>query len=131
MTNTDVVKMVQAGLSEAIVIQAIQIAPEPRFDTSADALVNLKRAGVNERVISTMFDVTAKPAGTRSTESVQAVTPTEGAAQPQKPGALQRMKAKIPGMGGSQSSGALAPTKMFVRGDQRRTWRRQGIRPAT
>ena len=46
MTNDDVVKMVQGGLGEATVIQAINSA-EPRFDTSTDGLLRLKQGGVN------------------------------------------------------------------------------------
>jgi outer membrane lipoprotein SlyB len=50
MTNDDVIKMVQGGLSEATVIQAIDGA-EPGFDTSADGLVKLKQGGASDAVI--------------------------------------------------------------------------------
>ncbi|MFY9314907.1 MAG: glycine zipper 2TM domain-containing protein [Burkholderiales bacterium] len=50
MTNEDVIKMVQGGLGEATVIQAIDSA-EPNFDTSADGLVKLKQGGVSDAVI--------------------------------------------------------------------------------
>ena len=50
MTNDDVIKMVQGGLGEAIVLQAIDGA-EPAFDTSPDGLVKLKQGGVGDAVI--------------------------------------------------------------------------------
>ena len=50
MTNEDVVKMVQGGLSDATVMQAVDGA-EPGFDTSADGLVKLKQGGVSDAVI--------------------------------------------------------------------------------
>lgn len=51
ISNDDVIKMTQAGLSEALVIQSIDAASEPRFDTSADGLIRLKQAGVTDAVI--------------------------------------------------------------------------------
>lgn len=50
MTNDDVIKMVQGGLGEATVLQAIEGA-EPGFDTSPDGLVRLKQGGVSDAVI--------------------------------------------------------------------------------
>ena len=52
--NDDVIRMVRGGLSDATVIQAID-ASEPAFDTSPDALVKLKQAGVSEAVIQRML----------------------------------------------------------------------------
>src|SRR5262245_4686260 len=53
-TNDDLLKMVKAGFKEETIIEAIR-ANEPRYDTSVEALVTLKNAGVSERVISTML----------------------------------------------------------------------------
>jgi len=53
-TNDDVLKMVKAGFKEETIIEAIR-ANEPRYDTSVEALVALKNAGVSERVISAML----------------------------------------------------------------------------
>ena len=52
--NDDVIRMVRGDLSDATVIQAIDAA-EPAFDTSPDALVKLKLAGVSEAVIQRML----------------------------------------------------------------------------
>ena len=54
LTNDGVIKMVKAGLSESVVIQKIRTS-EKKFDTSADALVNLKSAGVPDSVIEAML----------------------------------------------------------------------------
>src|SRR5256712_13450480 len=53
LTNDSVVKMVKAGLPDAVIIQKIR-ASERKFDTSADALIKLKGAGVPDKVIEAM-----------------------------------------------------------------------------
>jgi hypothetical protein len=64
LTNDDVVKMVQAGLSAEIVIAKID-ASKTAFDTSSNALVTLAEAKVPEAVIRSMMAKTpASPAAT-------------------------------------------------------------------
>jgi hypothetical protein len=53
LTNDSVVKMVKAGLPDAVIIQKIR-ASERKFDTSSDALIKLKGAGVPDKVIEAM-----------------------------------------------------------------------------
>jgi hypothetical protein len=48
LTNDSVVKMVKAGLPDAVIIQKIRVS-ERKFDTSADALIKLKGAGVPDK----------------------------------------------------------------------------------
>lgn len=60
MTNDDVIRLVQGGLSDATVIQAIEAA-EPKFDVSPDGLVRLKQGGVSEAVIQRIL---ARQSGT-------------------------------------------------------------------
>ena len=55
MTNADVIKMTKAGLSDAVLINAIQDAVNRAFDRSPDALIALKQAGVSDGVIQAMF----------------------------------------------------------------------------
>ncbi|MEJ0038538.1 MAG: hypothetical protein WDO68_21090 [Gammaproteobacteria bacterium] len=55
MTNQDVIKMVQAKLSEETIAMAIRSA-KPGFDTSADGLVKLSTAGVPEGLIKTIIE---------------------------------------------------------------------------
>ncbi len=45
LTNDGVIKMVQAGLSESVILAAIQSSPA-RYDVSTDGLIKLKKAGV-------------------------------------------------------------------------------------
>jgi Protein of unknown function (DUF2846) len=55
LTNDAVVKMVQSGLSDDLVISTIKAQPAS-FSTNADGLVALKTAGVSEKVIAAMVD---------------------------------------------------------------------------
>ncbi len=61
MTNQDVIKMVQAGISEDLIIAKIKQS-RTRFDTSVDGLVALKSAGVSERLLSVIMDPKSAPA---------------------------------------------------------------------
>jgi hypothetical protein len=54
LTNEDVVKMVKAGLSDDVVIGAIESAPKKILDLSPTGLVGLKTNGVSDRVILVM-----------------------------------------------------------------------------
>lgn len=62
MTNADVLKLVRAGLSDAIVIQTIRQAPVTQFDTSTDALVQLKSSGLSDAVIAAILAPRAQAA---------------------------------------------------------------------
>ena len=50
MSNEDVASMLRAGMSEATVIQAIEASDGP-FDTSANGLIGLKKAGATDAVL--------------------------------------------------------------------------------
>lgn len=54
MTNRDIIKLHEAGLKEETILSAMQKEPAD-YDTSPAALVDLKRAGVSERVIQRMI----------------------------------------------------------------------------
>lgn len=58
LTNADVVAMVKAGLPESTVVLAIQKGPV-NFDTSPQALIQLKNQGVGPKVLDAML----QPAG--------------------------------------------------------------------
>ena len=49
-TNNDVLEMVRAGFGEETILEAI-LTNEPGYDTSAEALKALKKAGVGEKII--------------------------------------------------------------------------------
>lgn len=56
MTNADVIKMVQAGLGETVVLSAIRTAPKTSFQIDADNLIALKKSGVSDNIVATMLD---------------------------------------------------------------------------
>jgi hypothetical protein len=65
MTNDDVVKMVAAGLSDQIVVGAIQQTKVRNFDLSPAALIDLKAKKVSDSVVAAMLSpsgATAPPA---------------------------------------------------------------------
>jgi hypothetical protein len=60
LTNSDVVKMAKAGLGDGIIISTIK-ASACNFDTSVNAMVKLKEAGVSDPVIQAMRDAQPPP----------------------------------------------------------------------
>ena len=68
LTNDDIISLVKAGLSDAAIVSAIQKSPT-QFDISPEALVKLKKAGVNNAVIEAMI------AGGSSSTAGEAKTP--------------------------------------------------------
>lgn len=70
MTNADVVKMVQAGLGESVVMGAIKTATQTKFDLDADNLIALKKAGVNDNIVARMLDPNSEPAPPTPTGAV-------------------------------------------------------------
>jgi hypothetical protein len=65
MTNDSVIKMVKAGLSDDLIVGSINTQPG-QYDTSTDALIALKTAGVSDRVVGAIMSkasgATAAPA---------------------------------------------------------------------
>lgn len=56
MTNQDVIRLVKAGLSENIIVAKIRESrADAQFDTSVDALIALKQAGVSEAIVRAML----------------------------------------------------------------------------
>jgi hypothetical protein len=51
LNNDAVIKLVQARLSDDLIVSTINASPGT-FDTSADGLITLKRAGVSDKVVS-------------------------------------------------------------------------------
>lgn len=54
ITNTDVLKLLEAGMPEEVVVEAIANG-QPRFDTSAKALIALKKKGATPKVLTAML----------------------------------------------------------------------------
>jgi hypothetical protein len=55
LTNAAVLKLVRAGFKEKSIISIIDVRP-PAYDLSADNMIELKRKGVNERIILAMLN---------------------------------------------------------------------------
>lgn len=66
LTNSDVIKMVKADLSEATIILAIQANPHD-FDPSVDALIELKASGATAKVIETVLQPSVMPPSSPAT----------------------------------------------------------------
>lgn len=78
ITNDHVIRMVKAGVPESAIIASIQ-SSRGEFDLSADGLLALHRAGVNQRILETMIaSQSAKSSPATSTNT--SVTADEGAA---------------------------------------------------
>lgn len=66
LTNSSITRMVSAGLSDDLILQAIAAQPG-QYTTDADSLVDLKEAGVSERVITAMINKGRKRLTTEDT----------------------------------------------------------------
>jgi len=94
LTNDDVATMVKSSLPEDVILNAIQ-ANDTNFDTSANALVALQKAGVDSKVMNAMLaavagkknptapqpTVAGQPAGFPAGGNPSAVPPSAGLAQ--------------------------------------------------
>jgi len=61
LTNGDIVKMVAAGLSEQVIMNAIRQASRKKFDVTPLALIDLKKNKVPDAVIAEMQNASAPP----------------------------------------------------------------------
>lgn len=79
LTNQDIVKMVQAGLGEAVLLAAVRSARITLFDLSPDALIALKKEGVSDAVVAAMIDpkATVAPAAVAAAPVTSASTSVE------------------------------------------------------
>jgi hypothetical protein len=77
LSNEDILSMVQAGLPPDVVIEKIK-SSKTAFDTSTEALVALKKAGVSGDIIRIMVNPAAelKPSGTGASPWVDSNAPT-------------------------------------------------------
>lgn len=119
LTNDDVVQMVKNNFSENLIVSTIQ-GNKRQFDLSVDALIELKKAGVSERIISVM----QAPEGTGilspgrlapTTEGIKSVPPT-----PPTPVARLEQPYALVVVGGTRQPLPLEPThvgKADAKGD--------------
>jgi hypothetical protein len=79
LTNDDIVQMAKGGFDESTTIAAIDAA-DTNFDTSVQALLALKAAGVSEKVISAMLAASKKKSeGTKPAAAAAAPAPAPAA----------------------------------------------------
>lgn len=62
LDNAGIISMVQAGLSDDIVINSIKTSQKTSFDLSPKGLIQLSQANVSEKVIQTLQGLTQKKA---------------------------------------------------------------------
>jgi hypothetical protein len=64
MNNAAVLKLAKAGLSDELIVATINASPGA-YNTSADALIALKSAGVSDKVVAAIVVKAASPAASR------------------------------------------------------------------
>jgi hypothetical protein len=68
MTNADVLSLTKSGLGEQTIILAIGQGPT-NFDTSPPTLIELKKAGVTDRVLNAMLSASKPPGSSQHATS--------------------------------------------------------------
>jgi hypothetical protein len=89
--NDDLIKLAFAKMSEDILLGIVVKTDKTKYDTSADALLKLKSAGVSDRVIAAILGVDLAPVSA----TVPAVPPTQSVPAP--PPVRQRTATSVPG----------------------------------
>ena len=83
MTNETVIQMVKAGFSESVILAKMR-SSQTKFDTRTDALIELKKAGVPEKVMQAIVSGGAPPASSAAAASAPAASaPAIAAPAPQ------------------------------------------------
>ncbi|HEY0061237.1 MAG TPA: hypothetical protein VGC21_03885 [Telluria sp.] len=77
--NADVIKLLEAGMPEEVVLAAIANG-QPKFDTSADALIKLKAKGATPAILSAML----RPAAPSASAGASAQQSSPSAATPSR-----------------------------------------------
>lgn len=88
IVNSDVIRLVKNGFADDQVIAVIE-ASEPKFDVSVDALIELKNAGVSQKLIETILLAGRSPqvpsAGGSTAGTDAATVPVANSAPPSQP----------------------------------------------
>jgi len=85
LTNEDILTLVKGGLQETTVLNAIT-ANATDFDVSAKALLDLKQAGISDKIIDAMLAAEAKKRNAASLASASVLPASEAAATATPPG---------------------------------------------
>jgi hypothetical protein len=95
LTNQDIIKLVKAQIPDDLIIQKISTS-KTRFDTSVDALVALRGAGVSDRLLAVMMNpsAAASAGAAPSPAKAPASNPPPASAAPPGPVATQPLPPK-------------------------------------
>jgi len=89
LTNSDVVAMVKAGLPESTIILNIERS-QSKFDTSAQALIELNKSGISAKILDAM--IAAKQTGYSESQPASATSETRISASPPADPLLAQME---------------------------------------
>jgi len=110
MTNQDVIRLAKAKIADDVIISKIKQS-KTKFDTSVDAMVALKEAGVNDGVIAVMMDSPAAPAPAVSSSGVSSPHPSLAAGVVAVPPAPPSPKSASPASNAGRPA-AATPTSV-------------------
>jgi len=92
MTNDSVMKLLKAGLSEELVVTTINSSPG-KYDTSANALIALKKAGAGDKVVAAVI---LKASGVSAPAAAAASTAPTAAGTADVPAAITLAAGTLP-----------------------------------
>ena len=95
LSNDDVVSMTKNHLPESVIINAIQ-ANETQFDTSANGLIALQKAGVSQSVMDAMLAAQKNKRNTAASAATASAPASSGAAAGQPAVNLLQENSKLP-----------------------------------
>jgi hypothetical protein len=114
ITNSDVISMTKAGIGEKTIVLAVQRGPV-KFDTSPQALIALKHAGVSDQVLNAILSA---PRETNSKAKSSQSQPFSQAAQQPRPEENAQHSVQA---GESRNACAPQPGETFVASAARTT----------
>jgi hypothetical protein len=97
LTNDDIIKMVKGGLSDDVILLAIETQPS-NFDISVQALIELKQQGASKAVLDKILEVAAarhRAAAPPSQAQPQVTPPANAAVQALSPADEQRVRSLV------------------------------------
>ena len=78
--NDELIKLAMAGMGEDILLATVAKTDKSKYDTSADALLKLKAAGISQKVIAAILGITPTPASAAAPASLPQPIAAPGAA---------------------------------------------------
>lgn len=94
-TNDDVIALVKAGIDDAVVLAKINQAEQIAFDTSTDALVKLKAAGVSNAVLEAIIERSDGTSVRSGGSAAGAVETGEGPIEPLPSGETTQRQSRV------------------------------------